>query len=67
MIVNEDNTVLVFHTRSFDIFDRGIREEEIEMMNEPSQHRLQVKRVAVSKRAAQEMGDRMGVDLEKAE
>lgn len=30
-IVTEENTVLVFHTKNFDIFEKALREEQVEM------------------------------------
>ena len=66
LIVNEDNTVLVFHTKFFDIFERSIKEDQVEMMSETSLHKLEVKTVAASRRMAQEMSQQMGVSPEEA-
>lgn len=30
-IVTEENTVHVFHTKNFDIFERALKEEQVEM------------------------------------
>jgi hypothetical protein len=35
LIITEENTVLVFHTKNFDIFERPLKEDQVEMEMEP--------------------------------
>ncbi len=29
LVITEDNTVIVFHTKNFDIFDKDLKEDQI--------------------------------------
>jgi hypothetical protein len=51
LIVTEENTVHVFHTRNFDIFEKDLREDQIEMESEPNSEALEARFVAGSRRA----------------
>lgn len=49
LLVTEENTVIVFHTRGFDVFEKELKEDQVEMEAEPNSEVLEV-RVVSSRR-----------------
>lgn len=44
--MTEENTVLIFHTKNFDIFEKALKEDQVVMEAEPSNESLQVKLIS---------------------
>ena len=41
LIVTEDNTVIIFHTKNFEIFDKKLTSDDIEKLDEKFTQRLE--------------------------
>lgn len=49
-IVTEENTVLVFHTKNFDIFEKSLREDQVEMESQNYSENLEVRMITGRKK-----------------
>ena len=50
LIVTEENTVLVFHTKNFDIFEKTLREDQVEMESQTCNENLEVRMITGRKK-----------------